>query len=435
MANEEKKLQTGVGAGEVSPEQREIEELNLTIKSMADSIEGMEERLKGQYGTDLTAAQEEIDEKHNKLEARLTAAIEKNSQPKGASTEPDDYAGYGEDGMPDFLADVVASSRTGTRPAERLVNLQKRQLEVRRLDTLSGSDGGWLMPEKWNLNIMRLPDTGDYLKRLCRMIPAGSPPNAEIKMLSLDQTGSKGIHGGVAVYSAKEAADVTVTSTPKMKFVSLKPEKIGAYWQVTDELRANAEAMAGVMGSLVQGAIAAFEDDKIQTGTGAGEYLGFDGCDAEISVSRATSNEINYVDLVNMLARILTRGNYVWLCQRVGILPQLMTMTNGAGQLIWSDNARDGIPAPRLAGVPIFFNEISPALGSAGDLRLVNLDYYLIKPGMGAAIKSDNTYGNFLSGIETLKVTYYSDGKPWLTSPLTLRDGTNTVSPFVSLAA
>jgi len=65
----------------------------------------------------------------------------------------------------------------------------------------------------------------------------------------------------------------------------------------------------------------------------------------------------------------------------------------------------------------------------------VNLDYYLIKPGMGAAIKSDNTYGNFLSGIETLKVTYYSDGKPWLTSPLTLRDGTNTVSPFVSLAA
>ena len=65
----------------------------------------------------------------------------------------------------------------------------------------------------------------------------------------------------------------------------------------------------------------------------------------------------------------------------------------------------------------------------------MNLDYYLIKQGQGAQLKSDNTYANFLAGKETLKVTWYEDGKTWLTQPITLRDGTNTVSPFISLAA
>ncbi|GAG12520.1 unnamed protein product, partial [marine sediment metagenome] len=69
------------------------------------------------------------------------------------------------------------------------------------------------------------------------------------------------------------------------------------------------------------------------------------------------------------------------------------------------------------------------------DLRLINLDYYLIKPGMVGGLESDKTYSNFLAGIETLRFIYYADGKPWLTDALTLRDGTNTVSPFVSLAA
>jgi len=412
-----------------------METLTMTLKSMSDKVEGMEERLKGEYGTDLKAAQEEMDERVAEVKAQMQALEERLSQPAGGDPEPDDYCGYGEDGVGDFLRDVLAAEVRGLGPSEQLVKMQKRQMEVRRLDTLSGSDGGWLMPPQWETNILQIPDDGQYIKKLCHVFPAGDPPNAELKLLALDQTGSKGIHGGVQVYSAKEASNLTVTNTVQLKFISWKPEKCGAYWQVTEESKANAAVMSNIMNTKVQGAIAAFDDDKIQTGTGAGEFLGFAGCDAEISVSRSVSNEVNYIDIVNMLARILARGNYVFLCQRVGLLPQLMTLTDGAGQLIWTDNARDGIPAPRLSGVPIFFNEISPALGSAGDLRLVNLDYYGIKPGMGASIKSDSTYGNFLSGIETLKVSYYADGKPWITSPLTLRDGTNTVSPFVSLAA
>jgi len=83
--------------------------------------------------------------------------------------------------------------------------------------------------------------------------------------------------------------------------------------------------------------------------------------------------------------------------------------------------------------VVVFFNEISPAMGTQGDLRLINLDYYMRKPGMGATLKSDMGILGFKKGEETLKISYYDDAKPWITSPLTLRDGTNTVSPFIEL--
>ena len=426
-----------------------LERMATQLKGIGDKVEGaidglsdtvraeVDQHIQKTFGdvVGYKEEQEEIRKAHDKQISDLTERIQSMSAPTATEDAPDEFYGYGKDGLGGFVKEVLAAGRQSGRPSERLMKCQDGEIERRRLDTLSGADGGWFVPEQWSNELLRIPDDQQYLKSLCRTLPAGSPANAEVRIRSLDQTGSLGMYGGVAVYPAVEAENVSAATTPKLRVISLKPEKIGAYYQLTEELRANAETMNGLMGPLFQGAIASYDDDKIQTGTGAGQYLGFSGCSAEISVSRSVASEVNYIDIVNMLARVVTRGNYVFLCQRVDMLPQLMTLTDGAGQLIWTSNARDGMPQPRLAGVPVFFNEISPALGSAGDLRLVDLSYYLIKPGMGVMMESDNTYGNFLSGIETIKLSYYSDGKPWLTDALTLRDGTNTVSPFISLAA
>ena len=48
-------------------EDKTLERMEVTLKGMADSIEGMEGRLKAEYGKDLTAVQEEQDEKRTKL--------------------------------------------------------------------------------------------------------------------------------------------------------------------------------------------------------------------------------------------------------------------------------------------------------------------------------------------------------------------------------
>lgn len=424
------------GEGETPVATAEMEKLTLSIKGMADNIEGMEERLKDQYGKDLKAAQDEQDEKRTKHEEQIKAELEKRAAPdQGDGEEPEDYCGYGKDGIGAYIQDVYRAGQSGHEMSERLVKMQKHEAERRDLTTLSGGDGGFFMAPQWSAQLLRIPDEGAYLRAYCRELPAGTPPNAEIKIPRLDQGGSKGIYGGVAVFSAKEAADLTALTTPKVGLVTLKPEKVGAYYVLTEELRANAPTMGQLMPALMQGAISSYLDDKIETGTGAGECLGFRGCNAEIGVSRSVANEVNYIDLVSMLARILTRGKYVWVCQRVGLLPQLMTLTDGAGHLIWTKDALTGVPGGNLLGLPLFYDEIGPALGSAGDLVLVDLSYYLLKPGMPVQMKTDMTYSNFLAGKETIKATFYMDGKPWLTEALTLRDGTNMVSPFVSLDA
>jgi len=417
-------------------ESDDLTAMTATLTSMAGSVEGMEARLKAQYGADLKAAQEEMDTKRIAHEAAVNATLERLSAPATAGDEePEEYCGYGEDGIGEYIQDVYRAGRQGGGMSERLAKMQKFEMERRDLTTLSGGDGGFFMAPQWSSELLKLPDEGAYLRGYCRELPAGTPPNAEIKIPYLDQGGSKGVYGGIAVYSAIEAENVTKLTTPKVGLVTLKPEKIGAYYILTEELRANAATMAQLMPSLLQGGISSYLDDKIETGTGAGECLGFRGCSAEISIDRSVDDEVNYIDLVNMLSRILTRGNYVWVCQRVGLLPQLMTLTDGAGHLIWTQDAVSGTPGGRLMGLPLFYDEIGPALGDAGDLVLVDLSYYLLKPGMPVQIKSDQTFSNFLSGKETIKATFYMDGKPWLQEPLTLRDGTNTVSPFVSLAA
>jgi len=429
---------------EGNEERQNLEKLTLTLKGIADSIEGLPETVKEEVDRrikviagDVKAFKEERDEKIVALEKRLSTAMEKQAAPRlGGDTETEEDYGYGNEpgGFDDMIAEVRAAGQPGGTP-ERLLKMHKGEIERRDLSTLTGSDGGFWMRPQFSAQLLQIPPDQQWLSSLVRMLPRTDPPNADFVFNAFDQAGSKGIFGGVAVYSAKELATLTKTATPKILQVRLKPEKVGVYWLVSEESQANAPQMGSMMQPLVNGAILSYRDDKIQTGTGAGEFLGFADSPAMIQISRSVADEVNYEDLTYMLARAMSNGGgrFVWVCQKVTMLPQLMTMTDGSGKLIWADNAREGIPAPTLAGIPIFFNEISPTLGTTGDLRLINLEYYLVKPGMGVTLKSDSTYANFLIGNETIRVVYYEDGKPWLTEPLTLRDGTNTVSPFIEL--
>jgi len=430
---------------EMSAEQRALEELNVKIKGIGDSLgdipatvkEEVDRRIQEISG-DVKAFKEERDEKIDALETKLTAAIQERNAPAAVEegSREEDY-GYGNEpgGLDEMLAEVRSCGAGGMGVPERLLKMHKGEIERRGLSTLTGIGGGFWMRPQFSDQLLQIPPNQQWLSSLIRNLPATDPPNAEFTFNAFDQSGSKGIYGGVAVYSAKELADLSETAYPSIMTVTFKPEKTGVFWTVSEESSANTPQMGSMMQPLINGAILAYRDDKIQTGTGAGEFKGFASSPAMISIARSVDDEVNYIDLVNMISRQMTNGGgrFVWACQRVTMLPQLMTLTDGSGKLIWADNARDGIPTPTLMGIPIFFNEISPTLGTQGDLRLINLDYYMRKPGMGATVKSDMGILGFKKGEETLKVSYYDDAKPWITSVLTLQDGTNTVSPFIEL--
>lgn len=422
-----------------------IEKLDLTIRGMADKLEGLPETVKEEVERrvkditgDAKAHYEEMEEKLTKAEERLTAAIQEQRAPNTVGVaEPEEDYGYGNEpgGFNEMVAEVRSCGAGGMGVPERLLKMHTGEVERRGLSTLTGIGGGFWMRPQYTDQLLQIPADTQFMSSMIRNLPATDPPNAEYIFNAFDQSGAKGVYGGVAVFSAKELADLSETEYPTLIQVKFKPEKTGVFWLVSEESQANTPQMGEMMAPLLNGAILAQRDDKIQTGTGAGEFKGFASSPAMIHIPRHTADRVQYVDLVGMIARQMANGGgkFVWLCQRVTMLPQLMTLTNGDGTIMWAQNARDGVPSPTLVGIPIFFNEISPAMGTQGDLRLINLDYYMRKPGMGATLKSDMGILGFKKGEEMLKITYYDDGKPWITSALTLRDGANTVSPFIEL--
>ena len=131
-----------------------------------------------------------------------------------------------------------------------------------------------------------------------------------------------------------------------------------------------------------------------------------------------------------MYAAFMSGGRAVWIASR-SILPQLMTMVDAAGNLIWQPNARDGAPGS-LLGFPVLLNDRSPVLGAQADLVLVDLNYYMIKDGFGISV-SASEHPQFTRNRTIIKAFWNVDGAPWLNTPLLLEDGATQVSPFVVL--
>src|SRR5690606_4284565 len=156
---------------------------------------------------------------------------------------------------------------------------------------------------------------------------------------------------------------------------------------------------------------------------------GLIGHASNVTVNREAAYQITYGDVVAMYSRFLFGGDPVWLASQT-VLPQLMQMTDAAGQLIWQPNARDDAPGT-LLGIPVVVSNRMPTLGNKGDLVLADLNYYLIKDGSPLAI-SASEHVHFTSNKTVIKAFWMVDGKPAVTSPLRDEDGT-TVSPFVVL--
>jgi HK97 family phage major capsid protein len=98
---------------------------------------------------------------------------------------------------------------------------------------------------------------------------------------------------------------------------------------------------------------------------------------------------------------------------------------------VWIGNGRDQAPAT-LMGYPIFFTENNPILGNVGDIVLADWSKYVIGDRQATTIDVSKHY-RFRYDLTAWRAVHRVDGKPWLSAPLTYRDGVTQVSPFVEL--
>jgi len=293
-----------------------------------------------------------------------------------------------------------------------------------------GSEGGFAVPTQFRETLLSVTPQQAIFRPRATVIPAGSPPDSEVSMPALNQGAAKNMYGGIAVQWIGEG-DTKPETDLAVKEVKLKPHEVAAHVVITDKLLRNWGAASALISAQLRLAIIAAEEAAFYNGNGVARPLGVLQSPARINYARAVANQIAYADIVGMYARLRMNMSPVWITSQTTI-PQLATIADAGNNNLWMPSAVAGLP-PTLMGIPVLFHERSVALGTAGDLVLADLSYYLIKEGSGPFVMaSEHVY--FTSNRTVIKVFWNVDGSPWLSEPIPLEgSAANTVSPFVVL--
>jgi len=244
--------------------------------------------------------------------------------------------------------------------------------------------------------------------------------------------------GGIRGYWVDQGTAPTASET-KLARIEMKLRKVGTVGYVTDELVSDAAAMGGELNSMYVDEILFATEQAIYEGDGAGKPQGFTNANCLVSVSKETGQTaatINTTNLSKMWARLPARSkaNAVWL-GNVDVEPQLDELTLPAGtaglQPRFVNYGPTGVLT--LKGRPFIPVEYASTLGTVDDLVLVDLSKYrLIRK--GGVETASSIHVKFIEGEMTLRAFYRVDGQAVPRSAVTPFKGSNTQSPFVTLA-
>jgi len=285
-----------------------------------------------------------------------------------------------------------------------------------------GSEGGYLVPDQFSDELLTVSPDEAIIRPRARVFGGN---DADFKIPAIKYSGND-MYGGAQVDWIGEGEEKPDTDI-EFKQITLQPHEVAAHVEVTDKILRNAPVIEQVVRNQLRGALIDAEEKAFLTGNGSGKPTGIIDHASAITVSREGAG-LDYSDLTAMYSKFRgSRG--IWIANRE-LLPELMEMETTDGYPLWHPNARDTVGS-QLLGLPLYFSDHSPAMNSLGDLLLVDLNYYLIRDGVGIAIAASPHY-RFINNVTVIKAFKTVDGTPWLTGPLPTSYST---SPFVELGA
>lgn len=300
-----------------------------------------------------------------------------------------------------------------------------------------GASGGFLVPTEFMPDMMSVAPEDAIVRSRATIIRMN---RRQVTMPVVDQTGTTADiphwFGGMKFFWQDEATEKTLTEAQFRQFV-LTAHKLIGYTRASDELLADsavslADFITGPLG--FRGGIMWMEDYAFLNGTGVGQPQGVIESPATITVARQQDTQFEYQDFANMFSHMLpqSRSRAVWVIN-VGLMDRIITLEGPSGNpsFIWSPNAAQGIP-DMLLGRPVIWTEKTPGLNNKGDVLLADFQYYLIGDRQATTIESTQ-FDRWAYDETSWRAVHRVDGRCWLSTPITLQDGSFTVSPFVVL--
>jgi HK97 family phage major capsid protein len=373
------------------------------------------------------------------IEAELGRSLQEPIKP--TPIQPTERAAEGKGpfrSLGEQLMAVAQFSKSNGRDAD------PRLFEVRALGLNEAipSEGGFLIQTDFQSEMIKRTYETGMLAGLCRKIGISAGANG-VRLNAIDETsrvaGSR--WGGIQGYWLNEAGTKTA-SKPKFRQIDLKLEKLIGVCYATDELLQDASALESVIMQAFPEEFGFLVDAAIFSGTGAGQPLGILNSGAVVQVAKEAGQAADTVvaeNISKMWARMWapSRRTAVWLINQ-DVEPQLdlLSVPSGAfGMPVYMPpGGLSEAPYGRLKGRPVMVIEHCETLGDAGDIVLSDFSQYLLADKNGIETAT-SIHVQFLTDETTFRFVYRVDGEPVWNAALTPAKGSNTLSPFVKLAA
>lgn len=306
------------------------------------------------------------------------------------------------------------------------------------------TDGGFLVQADYANEIIRRAYTMSPVVSRVRRLPISSNANS-MKINAISESSRvSSVWGGIAMYWLGEGSQKTA-SRPEFRQMMLQLHKIAGLFYATDELLEDAAALSSLANDGFAEALNLELERVIINGTGAGQPLGILNSPALISVPQESyqpAASIVYENLIKMYARLWSRSlpNAAWFISQ-SCIPELMQMSTSTspasaytGTPVWlQGNNIANAPFGTILGLPVFPIENASAVGTVGDIMLLDLSQYLLAD-KGGVQSASSLHVNFIYDETVYRWVYRCDGQPAWNAALTPKNNGDSQSPFVALA-
>ena len=182
-------------------------------------------------------------------------------------------------------------------------------------------------------------------------------------------------------------------------------------------------------------AIAAQENYQFFRGDGAGVPKGILESGAWNPQTRSAASTVALADLAIVMSAFMPESlnarRGAWFINPA-VLQEIIALVSSP--LAWIPDMTGAALPGQLMGFPLYITGALPGLNTAGDIMLVDPDYYVIGDKGGLEIAFSEHF-KFQNDQLAWRVTKRLDGQPLLDSKITLENASTTVSPYVGLAA
>jgi len=296
------------------------------------------------------------------------------------------------------------------------------------------ADGGFLIPSETAAKIHAVSLESEIIMPRCYLQPMISN-EISIPAMSIGSHGACLFGGFVASY-ASEAGTIN-EANPKARSMTLTTQKLTGLIRFSSELSADTVGGFNQIVQICGKGLAWYRDKAFISGDGASQPLGVLNSPCKVVVPKQNGQKkatIVYENLIDMMSRMYAGSfsNSIWLCSQ-DCIPQLLSLSiaigfGGAVVPVMSESNGEF----KILTRPVLFTEKVPALGSEGDISLLDLSTYCV--GLRAGMRFDTSIHVAFATDELLsRIIERHCGQSLWNEPLTLATG-QTVSPVVVLA-